>query len=184
MEFENIIAMEPRNYVGDNFSRNTPIFKVAQYNIACCYSMLDQVGTCWVRKFRRMEPDGRLQFSCGEEPGERAKINEPGERAKIKLCSCLARAKKLLPVAFPFPSLLPGRANSQVEEALKSLDAAMLAGFDNYDQIRRDKNLNKVRASPKFQQLIEKYDEPVVNWNAVKATFGAFVGMFGGKKDE
>ncbi len=44
MEFENIIAMEPRNFVGDNFSRNTPIYKVAQYNIACCYSMLDQVG--------------------------------------------------------------------------------------------------------------------------------------------
>lgn len=43
MEFENIIAMEPRNFVGDNFSRNTPIYKVTQYNIACCYSMLDQV---------------------------------------------------------------------------------------------------------------------------------------------
>ncbi|GLI69994.1 hypothetical protein VaNZ11_014727 [Volvox africanus] len=113
VEFENIIAMEPRNYVGDNFSRNTPIFKVAQYNIACCYSMLDQV-----------------------------------------------------------------------EEALKSLDAAMSSGFDNFDQIRRDKNLVKVRASPKFQQLIDKYDEPVVNWNAVKATFGAFGGLFGGKKDE
>ncbi|GIL82008.1 hypothetical protein Vretimale_1567 [Volvox reticuliferus] len=113
VEFENIIAMEPRNYVGDNFSRNTPIYKVAQYNIACCYSMLDQV-----------------------------------------------------------------------EEALKSLDAAMSSGFDNFDQIRRDKNLAKVRASPKFQQLIDKYDEPVVNWNAVKATFGAFGGMFGGKKDE
>ncbi|EFJ43470.1 hypothetical protein VOLCADRAFT_76718 [Volvox carteri f. nagariensis] len=113
VEFENIIAMEPRNYVGDNFSRNTPIYKVAQYNIACCYSMLDQV-----------------------------------------------------------------------EEALKSLDSAMSSGFDNFDQIRRDKNLVKVRASPKFQQLIDKYDEPVVNWNAVKATFGAFGGLFGGKKDE
>lgn len=36
--------MEPRNYVGDNFSRVTPIYKVTQYNIACCYAMLDQVG--------------------------------------------------------------------------------------------------------------------------------------------
>ncbi len=34
---------------------------------------------------------------------------------------------------------------AQVEEALKSLDAAMLSGFDNYDQIRRDKNLSNVR---------------------------------------
>ncbi len=62
----------------------------------------------------------------------------------------------------------------QVEEALKSLDAAMGAGFDNFDQIRRDKNLSAVRASPKFQPLIERYDEPVINWNAVKATFGFF----------
>lgn len=103
VEFENIIAMEPRNFVGDNFSRNTPIYKITQYNIACCYSMLNQV-----------------------------------------------------------------------EEALKSLDAAMGAGFDNFDQIRRDKNLAGVRASPKFQPLIERYDEPVINWNAVKATFGFF----------
>ena len=35
--------MEPRNYVGDNFSRVTPVYKVTQYNIACCYSMLGQV---------------------------------------------------------------------------------------------------------------------------------------------
>jgi hypothetical protein len=35
--------MEPRNYVGDNFSRVTPIYKVTQYNVACCYSMLGQV---------------------------------------------------------------------------------------------------------------------------------------------
>jgi hypothetical protein len=44
VDFENIVSMEPRNYVGDNLSRVTPIYKVAQYNIACCYSMLSQVG--------------------------------------------------------------------------------------------------------------------------------------------
>lgn len=43
VDFENIIAMEPRNYVGDRGSRVTPIYKVTQYNVACCYSMLDQV---------------------------------------------------------------------------------------------------------------------------------------------
>lgn len=47
VDFENILAMEPRNYVGDNFSRVTPIYKVTQYNIACCYAMLDQVGGGW-----------------------------------------------------------------------------------------------------------------------------------------
>lgn len=103
VDFENILSLEPRNYVGDNFSRVTPIYKVTQYNVACCYSML-----------------------------------------------------------------------GQVDEGLKSLAAAMDAGFDNYDQIRRDKNLEALRKSPKFSTLIERYDEPVINWNAVKATFGFF----------
>lgn len=46
VEFENIISLEPRNFVGDSGARNTPIFKVTQYNVACCYAMLDQVGRC------------------------------------------------------------------------------------------------------------------------------------------
>ena len=40
--FENVLALEPKNYVGDDFSRSTPIFRVTQYNVACCYSALKQ----------------------------------------------------------------------------------------------------------------------------------------------
>jgi hypothetical protein len=32
-------------------------------------------------------------------------------------------------------------------------------------QIRRDKNLEAVRKSPKFEAVINKYDEPVINWS-------------------
>jgi hypothetical protein len=39
----------------------------------------------------------------------------------------------------------------QVDEGLKSLESAMSCGFDNYDQIRKDKNLEGLRRSPKFQ---------------------------------
>ena len=35
--------MEPKNYLGDDFSRVTQIFRVAQYNVACCYSAISQV---------------------------------------------------------------------------------------------------------------------------------------------
>lgn len=110
VDFENIISMEPRNYIGDNLSRITPIYKVTQYNIACCYSML-----------------------------------------------------------------------GQVDESVKSLDAALRAGFDNFDQVKTDKNLVEARKSPKFQAVLDKYDEPVVNWNAVKGTFGMF-NLFGKKE--
>jgi len=39
-------------------------------------------------------------------------------------------------------------------------------------QIRKDKNLEEMRKNPKFQATLDKYDEPVINWNAIKATFG------------
>lgn len=51
VDFENVVALEPRNYVGDNFSRVTPILPVTHYNIACCYSMLNQVSAWAVTSF-------------------------------------------------------------------------------------------------------------------------------------
>ena len=50
IEFENVLALEPKNYVGDDFARVTQIYRVTQYNIACCYSAMDQVrsgGASW-----------------------------------------------------------------------------------------------------------------------------------------
>lgn len=41
-KFEDVLGMEPPNYVGDNFARITPLYEVAAYNIACCYSKLKQ----------------------------------------------------------------------------------------------------------------------------------------------
>lgn len=35
--------MEPPNFVGDDFSRVTQIYRVTQFNIACCYSSMGQV---------------------------------------------------------------------------------------------------------------------------------------------
>ncbi len=44
----------------------------------------------------------------------------------------------------------------QVDEGLKSLEQSMRLGFENYDQIRKDKNLAAVRASANFQPLLDK----------------------------
>eukprot|EP00882_Tetradesmus_deserticola_P017019 GHRQ01018205.1.p1 GENE.GHRQ01018205.1~~GHRQ01018205.1.p1 ORF type:complete len:171 (+),score=96.20 GHRQ01018205.1:399-911(+) len=111
VDLENVAALEPRNYVGDNLSRVTPILPVTHYNIACCYSML-----------------------------------------------------------------------KQIDEGLRSLDMAMNCGFEDYAKVRSDKNLANLRASPKFQPLLEKYDEPVINWRAVESTLGVFGKLF--KKDK
>ena len=66
----------------------------------------------------------------------------------------------------------------QVDEGLKSLEAAMLAGYEDYAAIRADKNLDALRGSPRFGPLLDKYDEPVVNWKAIESTFSAFGGLF------
>lgn len=112
IDFENIIATEPRNFVGDNGARSTQLYRVSQYNMACCYSMM-----------------------------------------------------------------------GEVEEAVKSIEQSLAAGFDGYEQMRKDKNLTQARTSPKFEATIQKYDEPVVNWGAIKATFNVF-NVFGKKKEE
>ena len=43
IDFENVIATEASKFMGDNFSRISDVGKLAQYNAACCYSMLDQI---------------------------------------------------------------------------------------------------------------------------------------------
>lgn len=43
IEFENIVSLEPKNFIGDNFEKTTSIYRVAQYNVACCYSALGAV---------------------------------------------------------------------------------------------------------------------------------------------
>lgn len=68
----------------------------------------------------------------------------------------------------------------QVDEGLKSLEIAMAAGFEQYEKIRNDKNVSNLRKSPKFKTLLDKYDEPVINWDAINSAFGFLKGM--GKK--
>lgn len=43
IDFENVIATESVKYMGDNFARVSDVGKAAQYNAACCYSMLGQI---------------------------------------------------------------------------------------------------------------------------------------------
>jgi hypothetical protein len=111
IDFENVLALEPKNYLGDDFSRVTMVYRVTQYNIACCYSTLGQI--------------------------------DPG---------------------------------------LEALDSALAAGFENYEKIRKDANLAKLRESPKFKTLINRYDEPLINEGAVKALKSLF--SFGKKNDD
>jgi len=42
--FEDVIGLEPPNYMGDDFSRYTLEYKLSHYNVACCYGKLGEEG--------------------------------------------------------------------------------------------------------------------------------------------
>jgi tetratricopeptide (TPR) repeat protein len=46
---------------------------------------------------------------------------------------------------------------NQLDRALDSLDRALDRGFDNYDALRNDPDLNNVRAHPEFRAVLEKH---------------------------
>ena len=56
----------------------------------------------------------------------------------------------------------------QAEAGLEALRKCLQAGFEGFSKIREDPNLEKVRANPGFQPLIEEYDEPVISGEAIK----------------
>ena len=37
-----MLALEPKNFTSDNFSRVSQTYRVTQYNVACCYAAMDQ----------------------------------------------------------------------------------------------------------------------------------------------
>lgn len=89
--------LEPQGYMGDNFERVTEYYKVASFNLACCYSML------------------------GKE-----------------------------------------------QAGLAALNDAMNSGWDDFNKIRTDEYLAFLRKSPDFEQLLERYDEPIFNTEILK----------------
>ena len=73
-------------------------------------------------------------------------------------------------------------ALDQDDAGLEALEACMRSGFEDYAKIRTDPNLAGLRKSSKFLPVLEKYDEPILNREAIDAIKGFF--SFGKKKDE
>ena len=103
--FEEVAALEPKNFMSDNFQTATEVYKVTMYNIACCFSKL-----------------------------------------------------------------------GQLDNSLQALKKCMGAGWTDYKKIRTDPSLAEVRTSPDFKAMIDKFDEPLINENAIKFVKGIFGG--------
>lgn len=103
LDWENVLGLEPADYMGDNFSKVSQIYQVAAYNIACAYAKMGQV--------------------------------DPG---------------------------------------LEALEQALKSGFSDYDKCRNDPNLSNLRTSQNFRPLMDKFDEPIINMDAINAVKGLF----------
>jgi hypothetical protein len=65
----------------------------------------------------------------------------------------------------------------QVDAGLEALEEALASGFEQFNKVRTDPNLEALRKSPKYKTLIDSYDEPVLNDNAIKWVPPALVYM-------
>lgn len=63
---------------------------------------------------------------------------------------------------------------NQIEAGLSALGDAMEAGYEDYQTIRTDPDIANLRSSEKFKPLLDKYDEPFINENAINAIKNLF----------
>jgi len=55
------------------------------------------------------------------------------------------------------------------DEALSTLRTAFEWGFDDYGKARNDPSLSDLRDDDRFHELLDEFDEPVINKNAIRA---------------
>ena len=51
-------------------------------------------------------------------------------------------------------------AKDQQMDGLKALASALEVGYDNFQQIRRDPDLETLRQHPKFEGLLARFEKP------------------------
>lgn len=105
--------------MGDNMSRVTPILPVTHYNIACCYSMLDNVSGAAAETGAglRVCPSGRMSADPASQPTWSSGHNMLGQQ------QCAA-----------WLTACPGGA-AQVDEGLVALRKALNAGFEDFPKV-------------------------------------------------
>lgn len=166
--------MEPKNFMGEDFSRVTQVYRVAQYNIACCYSAINQVCAwqelqvaTWVllqlpMRLHLVRITVLIMISLVWH------LHAPQwVWQAIRPSHCCLQAVEFMLDRLGGPQPLSPDV-VQVDAGLEALRAAMSAGFEQYGKIRSDANLDNLRKSPKFKPLVDEFDEPVISEGAIK----------------
>lgn len=60
------------------------------------------------------------------------------------------------------------------DAGLEALEECMRCGFDEFGKIRKDPNLAYLREDERFTTMMNKFDEPILNENAIKAIKSLF----------
>lgn len=54
---------------------------------------------------------------------------------------------------------------TQVEPGLDALETALKSGFEQFNKVRQDPNLDNLRKSDRFDKIINQYDEKVIDFS-------------------
>lgn len=55
-----------------------------------------------------------------------------------------------------------------MDAGIEALETCLKSGFDQFGKVRSDPNLEQLRKSSKFTELIDRFDEPVIDTNIFK----------------
>ena len=62
------------------------------------------------------------------------------------------------------------------DAAFDALQTALVAGFEDCKKVRSDPQLASLRDTDKFDEMMDKFDEPWINMNAINAIKNIFTG--------
>ena len=82
IQFEEVAAHEPKNYMSDNFETTTDIYRVCQYNIACCFSNIGKIDESLLA-LRRCMASGWTDYRKIRTDPSLAKTRESQEFSKL-----------------------------------------------------------------------------------------------------
>ena len=53
----------------------------------------------------------------------------------------------------------------QVDAGLDALEAALRSGFEQFNKVREDPNLDNLRTNERFDKIVNQYDEKVIDFS-------------------
>lgn len=126
--FENVVGLEPKNYIGDNMQKVTDVYRIAQYNVACCYSMIAQTDAA-MDALKAALISGFDDYKCASHPPPTRPPRHSPYRAQLTLPRARIFSDSVNAVVHTQHIFVPssGRESSSTQPTLQQEPAGTVA---------------------------------------------------------